>query len=178
MVKKKFLEDQIAEKREILQKLSAKASQLQTYNARVESHLQDSDHEENYPTLICMRGSPFKNIPKRILAVLTDLDNNPAAASATECIPLYLVSYKQDYEKNFYSPSIVPGFILELMDLNHMIFQFYDMSNKREVLNYHSKEIIKAVTELEDKLKVAENELDQLTSQIPFNLWLITFTLV
>ena len=95
-----------------------------------------------------MRGSPFKNIPKRILAVLTDLDNNPAAATATECIPLYLVSYKQDYEKNFYSPSIVPGFILELMDLNQMIFEFYDMSNKREALSYHSKETLISLNEL------------------------------
>jgi hypothetical protein len=88
-------------------------------------------------------GSPFKNIPKRILAVLTDLDTNmnSAAASATfsECITLYLVSYKQDYEKHFYSPSIVPGFILELMNLEQMIFEFYDMSNKNEVLSYHSK---------------------------------------
>jgi len=138
-----------------LHKLSSKVIQLQTTTTKVELHLQDSDLEENYESkLICVPGSPFKNIPKRILAVLTDLDTNKnsaaASATSTECITLFLVSYKQDYERNFYSPSIVPGFILELMNLDQMIFEFYDMSNKNEVLSYHTKEIMKPENEFKD----------------------------
>ena len=79
----------------------------------------ESDHESSYPTLISVKGNPFEHIPKKVLAVSTN------GSTAEEIDVIYLLSFKQDYQRYFYTPTFTSGVILEALELDDLLFDFY-----------------------------------------------------
>ena len=79
----------------------------------------ESDNEEVYPTLNKMPGNPLNHIPKKVLAVTHD-------GSAV----YYLVSYKQDYQGEFHTPSFVPSVMLMALELDDIMLRFHEATIK------------------------------------------------
>ena len=97
-------------------------------------------------------GTPLKNIPKRILAVTTQVITNGTSSKQGEGIALYLVSYKQDYENYFYTPTFVPSTFLESIGLEDMMIDFY---------KYNALALVKK-GQLQEILRNEENILAEL----------------
>ncbi|CDW82242.1 UNKNOWN [Stylonychia lemnae] len=92
----------------------------------VERLLLESDNETAYPTLNKIPGSPFAQIPKKVLAIASEKAND-----IYDTVHMYyLCSWHQDYQGTFYTPSLVPSFLLKVLDQEQLIINFYQASNR------------------------------------------------
>ena len=133
-------------------------ARLRKQKAHIESTcLMESDNEDAYPTLERSHGNPFVNIPKRVLAVLHSPISQSVdpITSPDQVETLYLVSYKQDYQKVFITPSVVPSDYLKALNQHDLIFRFYDSELKVSILQAKIEELDTQVTLLDEDLKDA-----------------------
>eukprot|EP00347_Sterkiella_histriomuscorum_P003759 403363058 len=137
--------------------------ELRNHISQIEKELCESDNEYAYPTLTKLPGSPFAQIPKKILAVAFDhqsankllnqvstlklnqdiqgsassdaISQDQMSASQISQLSLYyLCSWIQDYQGTFYTPSLVPSLILQTLDQEDLIVKFYEKQHKAQRL--------------------------------------------